>query len=131
MKEDQHIIRFVRHTLGCTCPDEVFDEIVFQAGDDHEGTYTRSIILGGRLLIYIWETNDPSLVQARLPAILVRGKNERDQRGLNRFRAVIATDDAERIGSTAQQLFQALPDKDEKVHLHVVRRNDVPRWEER
>jgi hypothetical protein len=75
--------------------------------------------------IYIWETNDPSLIEAKLRAMLVSGKNERDRRGLNRFRAVIATDDVDRISSTAQRLFRDLSDKDEKVHLHVVEMHDV------
>ncbi|NVM20313.1 MAG: hypothetical protein HWN68_00850 [Desulfobacterales bacterium] len=125
MTNDKGIINFVRHTLGCTCPDEVFDQIECRDGGGRTSTYTQSITLGGRLLIYIWKTNDPSLVEAELPAMLAAGKNERDRRGLNRFRAVIATDDVDRIGSIAKQLFRDLSDKDEKVHLHVVNMHDV------
>lgn len=125
MRDDQEIIRFVRDTLGCRCPDKVFGQIEYQGGDSDTSTYTQSITLGGRLLVYVWETNDRSLVQARLPAMVASGKDERDRRGLNRFRLVIATDDLDRIGSIAQQLFEGLSDKDEKVHLHVVHMHDV------
>lgn len=125
MRNDQNIVDFVRHTLGCGCPDEVFDQIECQNGDSQTNIYTRSITLGGRLLIYIWETNDSSIIETSLPAILVHGKNERDRRGLNRLRVVIATDDVDHIGSIAQRIFRDLSDKDEKVHLHVVHIHDV------
>lgn len=125
MRNDQNLIKFVRHTLGCKCPEEIFDRIEYQEGSGGADPYTRSITLGERLLVYIWETNDPSLVETKLPAMLLCGKNERDQRGLNRFRAVIATDDVDRIGSIAQRLFRDLSDKDEKVHLHVVPTREV------
>jgi len=125
MRDDQNIIKFVRHTLGCRCPDEVFDQIECRNGDSQTNIYTRSITLGGRLLIYIWETNDSSIVEAGLPAMLVSGKDERNRRGLNRLRVVIATDDVDYIGSIAQRLFRDLSDKDERVHLHVVHMHDV------
>jgi hypothetical protein len=125
MRNDRNIIKFVRHTLGCKCPDEIFDRIECRDRDSGADPYTRSITLGGRLLVYIWETNDPSLVEAGLPAMLLCGKNERDRLGLNRFRAVIATDDVDHIGSIAQRLFRDFSDKDEKVHLHVVSTHDV------
>ena len=125
MRDDRDIIEFVRHTLGCTCPDEVFDQIEYQEGSGHIGTYTRSITLGARLLIYIWETDDPVLIKANLAAMLHSGKDERDRRGLNRFRAIVATDDVERIGVVAQEVFQDFTDRDEKMHLHVVSMHDI------
>jgi len=125
MENRREIIGFVRHTLGCKCPDEVFEQIEYQDGETLGNTGERSITLGGRLLIYIWETNDPFLIKSNLPAVLSRGRNERDRRGLNGFRAVIATDDIDGIGPLAKQLFQDLSNKDDKVHLHVVHVDDV------
>ncbi len=125
MGTNRNIIKFVRNTLGCKCPDEIFDRIECRDDDSDTDPYTRSITLGERLLVYIWETNDPSLVEAKLPAMLLCGKNERDRRGLNRFRAVIATDDVDGIDSIAQRLFRDFSDKDEKVHLHVVPTREV------
>jgi len=125
MENRREIIGFVRHTLGCKCPDEVFEQIEYQDGETLGNTGGQSITLGGRLLIYIWETNDPFLIKSNLPAVLSRGRNERDRRGLNRFRAVIATDDIDGIGPLAKQLFQDLSNKDDKVHLHVVHVDDV------
>ena len=126
MGNRRDIIGFVRHTLGCKCPDDVFEQIEYQDGETLESTRTRSITLGGRLLIYILETNDPSLIKSNLPAMLSQGKRERDRRGLNRFRAVIATDDMDGIEPIARQLFQEWSDKDDNVHLHVVHRDGNP-----
>ena len=120
MRNEQNIVEFVRDTLGCKCPDEVFEKIEYLDGDARTNIYTRSITLGGRLLIYIWKTNNPRLVEAKLPTMLVDGKSERDRRGLNRFRAVIATDDVDEIGAIAQQVYRDFSDKDDKVHLHIV-----------
>lgn len=123
MRNEENIVEFVRDVLGCKCPDEVFEKIECLDGDARTNIYTRSITIGDRLLIYVWETNDPLLVEANLPAMLVDGKNERDRRGLNRFRAVIATDDVDGIGPIAQRVYRDFSDKDDKVHLHIVHPN--------
>lgn len=125
MRNGENIVKFVRDVLGCKCPDEVFEKIEYLDGDARTNIYTRSITLGCRLLIYVWETNDLSLVEAKLPAMLVDGKNERDRRGLNRFRAVIATDDVDGIGPIAQRVYRDFSDKDDKVHLHIVHTHDA------
>jgi len=125
MRNEQKIVEFVRHTLGCKCSDEVFEKIECLDGDARTNIYTRSITLGGRLLIYVWRTNNPSLVEAKLPTMLGDGKNERDRRGLNRFRAVIATDDVDGIGPIAQRVYRDFSDKDDKVHLHIIHTHDV------
>ena len=126
MENRREIIGFVRHTLGCKCPDEVFEQIEYQDGETLGNTSGRRITMGGRLLVYVWETNDPSLMRSHLPAVLSRGRRERDRRGLNRFRAVIATDDVDSIEPVAQQLFHDLMDKDDRVYLHVIHADDVP-----
>lgn len=125
MENRKEIIGFVRYTLGCQCPDKVFEQIEYQDGETLGNTRGQSITLGGRLLIYIWETSDPSVIKSNLSAVLSQGRQERDRRGLNRFRAVIATHDIDGTGSLAQQSFQAFGHKDDKVHLHVVHVDDV------
>ena len=59
------------------------------------------------------------------PVLLARGRDERDQRGLNRFRAVLATDNVEAVRALAEQLFDEFGVKDEKIHLHVVSNEEV------
>jgi hypothetical protein len=125
MDKREAIIAFVRGILGCKCPDEVFEQIEDRGDEVRENTPLRTMTIGKRLLVYIWQTNSPTLVRAGLPSMLLRGRNERDKRGLNRFRAVIATDDVEAMSAIANELFKDLSQRDDKVHIHVVRRADV------
>lgn len=127
MVNDENTIRFVRRTLGCACPDEVFKKIEYGDADRGEESCVQTITVGGRLLIHLWKVNDLATVEAKLPTVLFRGKEHRDRLGLNRIRIVLATDDVERVGSLARQLFQAWSGKDEKVHLHVLRTEDLAR----
>lgn len=93
------IERFVRGTLGCRCPDRVFETIAIQrdfaaGGDSH---CTR-LVVGDRLLIYIVQ-------DAGAPAVrrLARtGLSERNDCGYNRFRL------------------------DDRAHLHVIAAQTVP-----
>ena len=125
MEKDQNTIEFVKHRLGCGCPYEVFEQIEYGETGRSQGPYARTITLGGRLLIHIWEVNDLSLLKNRLPALLARGLDERDRRGLNRFRAVLATDDVGAMKALAEKLFDEFGGKDEKIHLHVVHIGEV------
>jgi len=76
----------VRNTLGCTCPDEIFEQIEYAK----ETTDTlKQITLGNRLLLYIWKTENQTALETELPILLAQGKAERDRRGLNRFRLVV------------------------------------------
>lgn len=125
MRNDQYTEEFVRKKLGCDCPDEVFEKIEYGEVNPAEGIDARTITAGGRLLVYIWEINDPSVLETKLPVLLALGKDERDSRGLNRFRAVLAVDDVETVRSIAQPLFEGLGDKDDKIHLHIVAKADV------
>jgi len=125
MGNDQITEGFVRNRLGCDCPDEVFEKIEYGEINPAEGVYARTITVGGRLLIYIWNINDPALLEAEFSTVFAFGKDERDRRGLNRFRAVLAADDVETIRSIAEPLFEGLVDKDEKIHLHVMATENV------
>ncbi|MBW2196244.1 MAG: hypothetical protein JRF37_12150 [Deltaproteobacteria bacterium] len=93
--------------------------------DSGKEPYTRRIAIGGRLLIFILETDDLSLVRARLPKMLAAGKAERDQKGMNRFRCVVATDHVESVDLLSKEIFEQFSGKDEKIHLHVVQKEDV------
>lgn len=60
-------------------------------------------------------------VASNLPELFATGKRIRDRLGFNRFRLVLAC--AERVTETARFLndrFQALPDLDDRLHLHVI-----------
>ncbi len=127
MNYDREAIKiFVQKTLGCGCPEEVFEHI-----DCHfniklnDIALSHKINIGNRLLIYVIEVNDQSSVINILPFLVSAGKNERDNLKFNRFRLVLVTDKLNEIKGNAETIFKTIP-KDEKVHLHVVDKKKVP-----
>ena len=63
------------------------------------------------------------MIQQHLGAIVSAGKKERDEQGLNRLRLVVVTDDAAEKESLIRR-FNELKDKDEKIHLHVIKKEE-------
>ncbi len=124
MKEN--IKTFVQQTLGCACPEEVFKYIDCQSNIKLNNIVLSKINIGNRLLIYVVEVNSAYSVRDILPFLIEKGRKERDSLQFNRFRLVIATDNLDEIKQVADRVFQAL-DKDEKIHLHVVLKEDLPR----
>ena len=125
MTRNESIKNFVRHILGCKCPDNVFEHIEDQRVTADISPHTRTIIIGRKLLLYVWEVNNPDQLQEGIPAILAAGKEERDELGLNRFRAVLAADNAGAIKNRAELYFSQCKGLDNRMHLHVVDRNDL------
>jgi len=115
------IERLVREDLGCTCPPEVFDRMeqgqVVLPGLASPG---RRIVIGGRLLVYLIEAEDAGQAFANLPAWVSAGRAERDAAGMNRLRLVVVTARSETLAPALQAGFEALPDRDERIHLHVL-----------
>jgi len=120
---------FAREMLGCDCADAVFEHIEYfpetEVGD-FPGL-VRRIVIGNRLLIFIWESEDLTEVETHLPLLLNAGIKERDDRRLNRFRLVIGTTDAEGIKSVMDAWDPVSSGRDPKAHLHIIRKEDIPR----
>lgn len=116
------IKQFVRQTLGCTCRDEVFERIV--QDDSHDSIadlpVSHRILIGEKLLVYLWEPDDINSLKRDLPSVVDRGRNERDTTGYNRFRLVILTHGSETLEKTAGDLFRAAAGDDRKLHIHCV-----------
>jgi hypothetical protein len=127
MTNNEKIKLFVIQTLGCACPEEVFQYIHCQhnikLNDDI--LLHNKINIGNRLLIYVVEINNPDSIKRNLPLIIQAGKNERESSGLNRFRLVIATERVDQIKHIADSVFNNLKDKDEKIHLHIIHKKEI------
>lgn len=123
----EKIKTFVKHTLGCACPEEVFEYINCQSNIklNDDIVLSNKINIGNRLLIYVIETNNPGSIKNNLPFLINTGKTERDNLRFNRFRLVLVTDTLDEIKATAESIFNTI-NKDEKVHLHVVHKDKVP-----
>ena len=127
MITNENIKQFVKQTLGCACPEEVFHYIDCQHNIKLSGDILLSskINIGNRLLIYLVEMNIPDLIKRKLPLLIETGKKERDSSGFNRFRLAIVTDKVEQIKQIADDIFQNLKGKDEKIHLHIIPQNEI------
>jgi hypothetical protein len=126
LAELQH---FVRHTLGCGCPDKVLEWIecsVTDAAPAHDIRLFRMDV-GGRLLVYVIEGGDDSRrAAAVLPAILAAAMVERTTGGFNRLRLVVACPRPDESRNVLENSFNASAPDDDKVHLHVIAESELP-----
>lgn len=111
--------QFIRQTLGCGCPDEVFQRIELER---IEASRWR-INVGGRLLI---ETIDCGEADCTVPFVTEQLKaaiRRRDDETFNRFRLVL-------IEPQDWETLAGLPDTvtgaDGRLHLHRIARSELP-----
>lgn len=122
------IKHFVQVTLGCTCPEEVFRTVDVRMNVQLNSFIALDcvLIVGNRLLIYIADAGTEGCVEEHLPILVSRGKEERDEKGLNRFRLVLVADEPDEVRRFTERPFEELRGSDEKVHLHVINRKAMP-----
>ncbi len=123
------VTRFVRETMGCNCPDEVFRHIEVQRGSSAVQACSADceLRIGGRLLIVVTSERVARL-SPHLPEIITQGKRARDEHKFNRFRLVVQTP---RPVEEREQIFRAFDsviDKDERTHVHVLAKAEVPNF---
>ena len=123
MQKYPEIKRFVQETLGCSCPEEVFEKIDCQEG--RAGTAERKVSIGDRLLIYIIAADNEPDIQGVINSALERGVVERDKKGFNRFRLVLVASRPDELRGLAEQAFAGSGYTDSKTHIHVVSERDV------
>lgn len=125
MKDHKTIKTFVQKTLGCGCPEEVFQYIECRSDTALDGFVLKNWInIGNRLLVYVVEADNSSLKQM-LPVLIAAGRKERDEKGFNRLRIVLAADDIDEMKRVASSIFNNA-DKDDKVHLHTILKKNIP-----
>jgi hypothetical protein len=124
MLDNKRIKAFVQDALGCGCPEEVFRSITCRQNVrlNEKVLLSRTITIGNRLLIYVIDSRESNMIQ-HLGATVSAGKKERDEQGLNRLRLVVVTDDGAEKESLIRR-FNELKDKDEKIHLHVIKKEE-------
>jgi cytosine/adenosine deaminase-related metal-dependent hydrolase len=116
------LIRFVRETLGCGCPDEVVARITVEISENGE----RGLDVGGRLLVRVLPTDDVERVVETFPETVERLRRERDRRGFNRLRLVLAPPGSELVGERLTAALDGLAAADGRVHLHIAEAGDLP-----
>ena len=127
MINDKEIKQFVRETLGCTCPNEVFQDIYCRANVNASGDVLLDceINVGNKLLIFVVTIDELGSLNPLISQLVWDGTNKRNQENFNRFRLVLLTQRPTCVAEEAFAIFQSLG-ADEKVHLHVVAKNDFP-----
>jgi hypothetical protein len=128
-EQPNSIKQFVRQVLGCTCPEEVFEQIEDRQVQSTASPHTRTITIGNRLLIYIWKADDSDDLVPGISAMLADGKKERDARGFNRFRAVFAVENPQTIQPQINLCFSQFKGSDDRIHIHVVSVNKLKDFE--
>ena len=130
MEATQHaaLIKFVRHELGCKCPDEVFNSISLSEHPEAFSDFPKSCLIGvgGQLLILLVNAHHWHTLTGQLDKLFRHGRQLRDSGGFNRFRLVIATPDATTANTLLTQAFTRLDNRDERLHLHVISPDRLP-----
>jgi hypothetical protein len=127
MTDNQAIKQFVRNTLGCSCPEQVFEYIDCRkaVNIDDNIVLDYEINIGNRLLIFVAGVGGLDSLGSVLPKLVHGGLNKRDQRSFNRFRLVLLTAAPDDIEQPAEKIFSSLI-ADEKAHLHVINKDAFP-----
>lgn len=121
------IEHFVRDSLGCQCPDEVFRQIeVSPLVRPHGQGMDRRIMVGGRLLIHIVEAPERLDEPAWLERMAVAGRDERDRLAYNRYRLVVASTAETADRTSLEQRFTRALGGDQHAHLHVLAADLLP-----
>lgn len=108
---------FVQDTLGCTCPESVFESVEHGSLSDVAGESVTRLVIGGRLLIYIAAGETTA---ARVSALAGFGRRDRDTNGLNRFRLVVGMPAEASDVTILETAFRDTVGDDPQVHLHCV-----------
>ena len=110
------LIRFVRDTLGCGCPDDVVASTVVERSAAGEP----GLDVGGRLLVRVLPTRDLSELMAGFEQTVARLRAERDRRGFRRLRLVVAHHDPDAVSEVLQSMLATSAAADAAVFVHVV-----------
>lgn len=121
VKDFTAVHHFVRHILGCGCPEEVFDDLDLSLATAWEsGPTVKTLLVGRRLLICILDCQEMEELKNLLPRLARMYRDERDRQGYNRVRIVVATRTPVSLSPAADFLFQSLPEVDDRMHLHIL-----------
>jgi hypothetical protein len=118
---------FVRGTLGCQCPDDVFRSVAIDRLAPVAGRPpVLQLMIGARLLIHIVATPPDGLPTGWIEQLAANGRATRDRHGCNRFRLVIASPDAHAVPGDIDGRFSRAVAGDDRAHLHLLAPGQLP-----
>jgi len=112
---------FVKNTLGCGCPEQVFEKIDVSKllTVEHEKEITR-IVVGDTLLIYVMRPEPSGNFVDSAETVGLAGKIDRDTNNYNRFRLVVSSFEDDVQQKKVSERFSKSFNTDEKMHIHFV-----------
>ena len=129
MTEPDHndVERFVRGTLGCSCPDEVFRTVSVSRLPAVAGRpAVLQLLVGSRLLVHVASAPQDAPAADWIEQLAANGRAARDRHGYNRFRlVVVGTGPATPSGDLEARFARAVA-RDERAHLHLLDRHQLP-----
>ncbi len=121
--DNRLIKQFVQETLGCGCPEEVFLQIEHTKGEPITGELILRdrIVIGRRLLVYIFEDTDGEDIQETvIKTLLTAGVRERDRNSFNRFRLVMLTQTPEDNKELSDRVARVVAEFDDRTFTHII-----------
>ncbi|MFA5866367.1 MAG: hypothetical protein WC891_00160 [Actinomycetota bacterium] len=122
------IKEFVQETLGCGCPEEVFNQIEHMKGEPIEGglILRDRIVIGRRLLVYIYEDTDGEDVQESvIRTLLTAGVHERNKNSFNRYRLVLLTQTPEDNKGLSDRTARVIAEFDDRTFAHIIASDSI------
>ncbi len=121
------ITHFVRGTLGCGCPDAVFDSIAIESvRPTADGPPALQLLIGSRLLIQLVMPPQDVTAAGWIERLATAGRVARDCHSYNRFRLVVVTSPGQAVPAGLDERFARLANADERIHLHLIAQDHVP-----
>ena len=112
---------FVKNTLGCGCPEKVFEKIDFSklptVVDEEDAT---RIVVGDTLLIYVICPIPTANFVDSVESIGLAGKADRNANNYNRFRLVVSGIEDDVQQEKVSKSFSKSFNTDEKMHIHFL-----------
>jgi len=116
LSQRANAIALVRGTLGCGCPDTVFHHYQIRI---HASSVIPLVqmVMGERLLLHLVDADKREDLEHIIPQLVREAIEERDRRGLNRFRLVMVGDVPRVLAAKFMDMAGSL---DPKAHVHIL-----------
>lgn len=124
------IEHFVRGTLGCGCPDEVFRSVSIRQVQPVAGRSSHTeLLIGSRLLVQVLEAPREATATGWLERVVADGRAARDRYGYNRYRLVLVVSASPGTAVDRNELsvrFARASTGDDRAHLHLLAADQLP-----
>jgi hypothetical protein len=125
--DHSEVERFVRGTLGCGCPDEVFRTVSVTRLPAVPGrSEVLQLLVGSRLLVHVATAPQEAQAAGWIEQLAASGRAARDRHGYNRFRLVVTGTCPAKLSGKLEARFARAVARDERAHLHLLDAHQLP-----